>query len=50
MAEIDTGDRQNRESKILGTELIPIQSLRKTVRILSISQAIRAWLLTGIYL
>jgi hypothetical protein len=50
MAEIDTGDRQNRESKILGIELIPIQSLRKTVRLLSISQAIKAWLLTGIYL
>jgi hypothetical protein len=50
MAEIDTGDRQKREPKLLGTELTTIQSLRKTVRLLSISQAIKAWLLTGIYL
>jgi hypothetical protein len=50
MAEIDTGDRQKRESKVLGSQLISIQSLRKTVRLLSLFQAIKAWLLTGICL
>ncbi len=50
MAEIDNGDGQKREPKLLGIELIPIQSLRKTVRLLFISQAIKAWLLTGICL